>query len=158
MKLAESVRSYLRACGAADQPKDETEQEQLRSVVCWLTGFLDVLLRTNERWNPYYWVDAIIPSSATVLSPGELKVEGIVICGEHKQGSEWIEPMSATLRVSETSDELSSYQIMCGDAIRGLRTLPYSMRYTNSPRRAKYACAQEWMFRFQSGPSEDEKQ
>jgi len=157
MKLAESVRCYLRVCGPPDQPKDETEQEQLREVVCWLTALLDGLLRTDERWNPYYWVDAIVPTSTTAPSPGELHVEGIAICGEYKQTGEWIEPMSAVLRVSKTGDRLSGYQIACGDAIRGLRTLPYDMRYTNSPRQAKYARAQEWIFRFQSGVTKAEK-
>lgn len=151
MKLAESVHSYLHFCSPADLTKDETEQEKLREVVRWLSGFLDELLRTDEKWNPYYWVDAIIPTSATIVGSGGLQVEGIVICGEHKRTGEWIEPMSATLRVCETGDQLLSYQIMCGDATRGLATLPYSMRYTTSPRRAKYARAERWIFTFQRG-------
>jgi hypothetical protein len=42
-----------------------------------------------------------------------------MIWGDTRAAKQWAEPFSASVRVSESGDELLGYQIMCGDALRG---------------------------------------
>ncbi len=138
--LGEDLRSYLRVYADGR----EADEQQLRSVcsaLAWLVGYL---LQGEEGWSRYYWVDAIRPSRVNVLNGGELKVEGSMIWGERGQSREWIEPLSATVRLSGSGKEVVSYQIMCGDAARGLKKEPYSM----SPGRANRPGVVQWLFTF----------
>ena len=139
--LAEDVKSYLRVCEVGG----EAEEEQLRSVCSALTWLVGYLLQGEGKWSRYYWADAIRPSRVTVLNDCELNVEGSMIWGERGQSREWIEPLSAMVRVSATSKEVVSYQVMCGDAARGLKKEPYSM----IPGRASRPGVAKCLFTFQ---------
>ena len=121
--LAEHVNSYLRVCEVGSK----AERAELRYVCDVLPWLADYLLRREECWSRYYWVDAIRPSRVSVLPDGELNVEGSMLWAERGQSKEWIEPLSAKVRVSETNREVVSYKIMCGDANRGLKKEAYSM-------------------------------
>ncbi len=139
--LAEGVKSYLRVREA----DGEAEEKQLRSAcstMAWLVGYL---LQGEERWSHYYyyWVDAIRPSRVSVKNDGELNVEGSMIWGERGKSGEWMEPLSATVRLS-APDKVVSYQIMCGDAARDLKKEPYSM----SPGHANRPGVAQWLFTF----------
>ena len=70
-----------------------------------------------------------------------------MIWGEHQQNVEWIEPLSAMVRLSTTGAELVGYQIMIGDAARGLKKERYSM----SPGRANRQGVVQWLFTFSEG-------
>jgi hypothetical protein len=109
--------------------------------MAWLIGYL---LRDEEHWSRYYWVDAIRASRVRVLGDGELNVEGSMIWGERGRSKEWIEPLSASVRLCESGKEAVGYQIRCGDAARGLKKEPYSM----SPGRANEPGVGEWLFTF----------
>ena len=67
-----------------------------------------------------------------------------MIWSERGQSGEWIEPLSAIVRVPATSKEVVSYQIVCGDAARGLKKESYSM----SPGRANRPDVTQWLFTF----------
>jgi len=43
----------------------------------------------SGQWDPYDWVDAISPGEATVLSPDELQVDGLVIWCKGNDGEWW---------------------------------------------------------------------
>src|SRR5260370_37157750 len=67
-----------------------------------------------------------------------------MIWGERKQTQQWVEPLFASLRVSENGEELLGYYILCGDAAAGLRKLPYE-RHAQAARRAD---PENWIFVF----------
>lgn len=138
--LAQDMKSYLRV----NESDFEAESEQLRSVCSTLAWLLGYLLQGEESWNRYYWVDAIRASRVRVLDGSELNVEGAMIWGERGQSTEWIEPLSATVRLSSENKEEISYKIMCGDATRGLKRETYSM----SPGRADWPGIAHWLFTF----------
>jgi len=140
--LARSVESYL-----AD-PEGESEPQRLREVCSALARFLGLQLQGHESWSQYYWVDDILPTSATASS-GELTVCGLMIWGQRKQSKQWIEPFLATLRRSSAGSQTLAYQIVCGDAGRGLGTTSYGTR-----RRVTEKLPQDWLFSFTDGGTE----
>jgi hypothetical protein len=73
--LARSVLSYLA------NSEVESEPQRLREVCSALTRFLGLQLPGHKSWSKYYWVDDILPTSATALS-GELKVQGLMVWGQ----------------------------------------------------------------------------
>jgi hypothetical protein len=135
--LARDVRLYLSVCGGA-----ESEQQQLRTVCSVLARVLGRLLQGNEKWSVYYWVDDILPLSTTLVSD-ELKVQGLMIWGKHKQAHQWVEPFSCSVRPSKTSDGVS-YHLMCGDVAQAIGKVPYRSRST----RAVPHLPDEWLFTF----------
>jgi hypothetical protein len=147
--LAEDVCSYLRVC----ERRDEIEQEQLRSLCETLARLLGGLLEEHEQWSRYYWVDAIVPTATTARSGSELNVEGFMIWAERGQSGEWMEPFSASIRLREPGREMSGYRITCGDAVRGLRTLNYTM----GTKRARWARAEGWLFEFSTEIDQKER-
>jgi hypothetical protein len=136
--LAQDFRSYLRVCEGGG----ESEQQQLRTVCSTLARVLDRLLQGNEKWSVYYWVDDILPISTTAVA-GELKVQGFMIYGQRKQAQQWVEPFSGSVRALETSNKVI-YQMMCGDAARGIGNVPYGKRNT----RGSLHLPEEWLFTF----------
>ena len=137
--LANSVRSYL----AQPDLDSEVEQQRLREVCSALARILGRRLEGHEKWSRFYWVDAISPTSATIVSARELLVQGLVIWGQSRQNREWVEPLFASVRLPEETDEPLSYQIMCGDALLGLGTSAYG-----AVRRSNQTLPQEWIFTF----------
>jgi hypothetical protein len=141
-KLARYIRSYLSAYGRGDA----TEQELLvwvASAMGWLVGRL---LDGNDLWGPHRWVDAISPSSgAEVLVPGHIVLEGLLIFGDSsKGGGQWWEPFYGSVRISETSDEILSYQLKFGDNARGLGNVGYN----EHPKGWNWSQPEQWMFVF----------
>jgi hypothetical protein len=137
--LANSVRSYL----ARPDLDSEVEQQRLREVCSALARILGRRLEGHDKWSRFYCVDAISPTSATIVSARELLVQGLVIWGQSRQNREWVEPLFASVRLPEGSDEPLSYQIMCGDAPLGLGTRAYG-----TGRRSNQTLPQEWIFTF----------
>ena len=86
--LTDSVRSYLKV----HEGGDHAEAQQLRNVCSALAELLSRSLSEAEGWNPYFWVDAILPTCAAVSGPDEMSVLGHMIWAEMKQTPEWIEP------------------------------------------------------------------
>jgi hypothetical protein len=136
--LANGVRSYL----AADQDS-ELEPRRLREVCTTLARILGRRLEGHEKWSRFYYVDDILPTSATIISPRELVVQGLLIWGQNRQNREWIEPLFASVRLPEDAGGLVVYQVMCGDASLGLGTTAYG-----AVRRSDQALPQEWIFTF----------
>jgi hypothetical protein len=61
--------------------------------------------------------------------------------------SKWVEPLFATLRVSENGEELLGYYVMCGDAAAGLRKVPYETHAKVVGR----SDPEDWIFVFSQG-------
>jgi len=135
--LADSVRSYL---GDPDLDS-ELQQERLRETCSALARILGQRLKEHGKWNRFNWVDDVLPTSATVPSPRELVVQGLIIWGQRKQSNEWVEPFLASVQVPEEGRGTLAYRIMCGDARRGLGTMPYGAI-------ANQALPEEWLFTF----------
>jgi len=47
-----------------------------------------------------------------------------MIWGEKGQARQWVEPLFASLRISENGEELLGFYVMCGDAAVGLGKRP----------------------------------
>jgi hypothetical protein len=84
---------------------------------------------------------------AAVVSHEELSILGLMIWGEKGEAQQWVEPFFASLRVSESGEELLGYQIMCGDAVVGLGKSPYETH----ARPAGRSDPEEWIFVFSQG-------
>ena len=69
------MRSYLDVIGRGS----DAETQALRWVCAAMAWLLAERLPGSGQWDPYDWVDAISPGEATVLSPDELQVDGLVI-------------------------------------------------------------------------------
>jgi hypothetical protein len=137
-RLAASVRSYERVCeyGTEDQ-----QAQDLRDVCATMARLLGQLLQTDERWNEYWWVDGVLPTLATFLSNHQLQLQGLMIWGQKGSSQEWVEPCS--MAVSQTSGGLK-YQILCGDALRGLGKVAYERRSKQSDQ----GLPEQWQFVF----------
>ena len=148
--LAENVRSYLRGLGNGDH---SAQQSQLRSICAALARFLGKLLEQGQEWSRYHWVDDILPISETVPSPGTLKVRGLMIWGQRKQTQQYCEPFSCSVCVSETSGEITGYEILCGDAALGLGRRPHrdQRRFTDED------FPKKWLFTFSEGTMDENK-
>jgi hypothetical protein len=77
-----------------------------------------------------------------------MSLNGFVIWGEKGQTLGWVEPFSATVRVTEGGDCLVGYHITCGDAATGLRTLPYRTHVKTK----KGSAPKELLFVFSNEP------
>lgn len=119
--LARCVRSYLRTCDSGDAC---AQADALLWTSTALARLLGRLLEGSDGWSRWYSVDDVLPTSVAVLSAVELRIEGMMIWGEHKTTCQWVEPFFVSVRVSETSDSIVAYRIMCGDATPGLGTIP----------------------------------
>jgi hypothetical protein len=137
------VRSYIRARGHGD----ESEAHELRSVCSGLARFLGQLFTGHEKWSHYHRVDSVLPGLAAVVSDEELSVLGSMIWGENGRTQQWVEPFFASLRVSESGEEILGYQIMCGDAATGLGKSPYATH----ARTAERSNPEESIFVFSGG-------
>jgi hypothetical protein len=146
--LAEAVRNYL----LQKQNDRISEDENLRPVCNWLARLLQGQLETADEWNPYNWVDDIIPCTAERVSPHTLLFTGLVIWGTRGTSKEWKDPLSATIELSETSPFPLRYELLFGRADRGLGTCPYG-----SPQDFPYVPVTDWMFTF-TAPHSTEKQ
>jgi hypothetical protein len=121
-KLLDAFRSYV------DLREAGTEDEQaagLRDVCSTTARLLGQLLSMDERWNRFWWVDDVLPTSATLLPGQQLQLYGFMIWGQKGAAKEWFEPCSIVL--SDAADALK-YQIRCGDAQKGLGKLTYAHR------------------------------
>jgi hypothetical protein len=103
---------------------DEAETEALQWVCSAMAWLLAERLAGREHWDPYNWVDAISPGQAYVLSPSELKVEGLVIWCKGNNGECW-EPFSGLARISESGAQLLGYKLRFGDAAWGFGRVGY---------------------------------
>jgi hypothetical protein len=146
-KLARFVRSYL-AIQDSDSPE---KQEALRWVCSGLEYLLGVLLQGNDGWTG--WVDGIVPAtdiltdSVNVVSAVELIVRGRAEWAKQASGPFWIEPFLGSVRISETVDEIVSYELGFGDAARGLGTMPYGKHV----RKVDWFFPAAWLFTFSKG-------
>jgi hypothetical protein len=84
-----------------------------------IDGLVELLCHTSGdadcKRAQFAGVDDVLPSLAAVVSHEELSVLGLMIWGERKQTQQWVEPLFASLRVSENGEELLGYYILCGD-------------------------------------------
>jgi hypothetical protein len=139
--LNDSVRSYLNV----HEGDDDSEAQQLRNVCSALARLLSRSLSETEKWDSYFWVDAILPTCAAVSGPGEVSVLGYMIWARYKQNEEWIEPFLGQVRVDEGANELLAYRLLCADAACGLGKVRYGTRH-----RAGHSLPEEWMFVFEA--------
>jgi hypothetical protein len=146
--LAETVRNYL----LHEQNDRISEDENLRPVCNRLARLLQGQLETADEWDPYNWVDDIIPCTAERVSPHTLVFTGLVIWGTRGTSKEWKDPLSATIELSETSPFPLRYELLFGSADRGLGTCPYG-----SLQDFPFVPVTDWMFTF-TAPDSTEKQ
>jgi hypothetical protein len=67
-----------------------------------------------------------------------------MIWGERGKTQQWVEPFSASVRVSDNGEKLLGYQIMCGDAAKGLAKVPYGEQVRSAAR----SDPKDWLFVF----------
>jgi hypothetical protein len=152
-KVAEFIRSYIRASRGGDSSE---EQDALRWACAGLERLLGGLLQGSEGWTG--WVDGILPATdmfpdaLKVISPVELTVRGSALWGKASRGPFWIEPFLATVRISENTDAIVSYDLKFADATRGLGTVPYGEHL----RRPDWFFPVEWLFTFSKEATEGE--
>jgi hypothetical protein len=138
--LANAVREYL-----LQEPNERiSEDEHLREVCYWLAPLLNRLLRGDDGWGPYKSVDAIVPCAASRVSPYDLKLEGLVIWMTDTRGH-WIDPVSASLNVSDQPSEPLIYRLQFGNAVRGLGKCG-----CGCDQDFPYVPVTDWMFLFES--------
>jgi len=151
-KLAAFVRSYVQA----SRDNDPSQDEALRWTCSALEWLLEGLLRGSEGWRG--WVDGVypatdmLPDSVNVISAVELDLRGSALWGESARGPFWMEPFFASVRISETDDEIVSYHVMFADAARGLGTVPHGKHL----RKTDWFFPTEWLFTF-SKPQRDSR-
>lgn len=119
-KVAQAVRAYLSDYKSGDRVEAERSQELCSTLARFYWG----LVRTDDRWNGFYWVDGLAP---VCVKPGKSRVEidGYLIGGEEKQSDQWIESFWASLEIDENVRRLHAYRIMSGDANRPFGSIPY---------------------------------
>jgi len=145
--LANAVRHYL-----LQEPNERiSEDEHLRQVCYWLAPLLDRLLGGEDGWGHYKSVDAIEPCTATRVSPSDLRLEGLVIWMTDTRG-DWIDPLSASIHVSDQPSEPLGYRLQFGNAARGLGKCPYGVSQD-----FPYIPVTDWMFSFDSPPQDDSR-
>ncbi len=138
------VRSY--ACVQESGTNDE-QVKVLRDICSAMARLLGQLLELDGRWNRYWWVDDVLPSSAKNptlgrnLSSHQLSLDGLLIYGQRGSSRQWVEPCWALF-----SDDgcVFSYQICCGDASRRMGTISYAERHKLGGR----ALPKRWEFSF----------
>jgi hypothetical protein len=138
--LANAVRDYLR-----QEPNERiSEDEHLREVCRWLAPLLNRLLRGEIGWGPYRSVDTLEPCTATRVSPCDLRLEAVVIWMTDTRGH-WIDPLSASIHISEQPLEPLGYRLQFGNAARGLGKCGYGCDQD-----FPYVPVTDWMFSFGS--------
>ena len=137
-RLADYVDSYRRLCEGGTAHEQTEELRQICSVMGRLLGSL---LQTDARWNKYWWVDDVLPTSGTFLVDHQFRLEGEMIWGQKGSAQQWVEPCAMT--ATETAG-VFKYQILCGDVLRGLGKLSYDHR-SNSGNQITHA---HWIFTF----------
>jgi hypothetical protein len=152
-KVAESVRSYIRASRGANSSE---ENEAFRWTCVGLEWLLGWLLEGYEGWNG--WVDGIFPATdmlpedaLKMVSPVELTVRGTALWGKRAGGPFWIEPFFASVQISEDTDTLAGYILKFADASRELGTVPYGKHL----RWPHWFFPAEWLFTFSKGATGD---
>jgi len=142
-KIAGWVRQYIRASNSADAAGDDESLRWLCSGLEWILG---ALLETKDGWDG--WCDGIDPATDVLLKPikiasaVELSVRGRATWYGNRGC--WIDPFFATVRISETADQIASYDIRFGDTSRGLANFPYG-KHT---RYESWYFPAEWLFTF----------
>src|SRR5271169_563574 len=134
--LLDSVRSYLYGC---ESGTNDVLSEGLRDICSKMARLLECLLLRDENWNEYWWVDDVLPTAVPVLLDHQLQLQGLMIWSQKGTSKEWVEP--CLMRVSENVD-VFSYEILCGDALRGLGEVTYEQRRMNG------ALPEQWGFVF----------
>ena len=130
-----------------EKSKDSEQAEvELRHICSTMARLLGRLLLTDERWNEYWWVDDVIEASATFLPSRELQLRGLMVWGQKGDTRQWVEPCS--MLASETTDGVLSYQILCGDAIRGVGKVALDLRQED-PDEVR---PDQWQFVFSNEP------
>jgi hypothetical protein len=140
--LAIEIRRCLAVCGQGGS----TEHAALMSVATVMSGLIQRLLEGNQLWEPDCWVDCINPSSPLEVVPlGQVTLDGLLIFGRGGKGTQqWWEPFYGSLRISETSDEILSYDLKFGDAAWGLG----KVRYNEHPKGWNWSRPAKWIFVF----------
>lgn len=125
---------------------DESEQDALAPVVAARGDLVGRLLQGDELWGTHRWVDGITLSEpATLAKPGHIELGGLLVFGDTgKYSKEWWEPFYGSVQISETSDEIVSYELMFGDAARGLG----NVEYNEHPRGWNWSRPEKWIFVF----------
>jgi hypothetical protein len=145
-KLAGFVRSYIR-CSSSSVSAEKEEHWMYRGLE-WLLG---ELLKGSDGWGG--WIDGILPAadmlpdSIQVISAVEVSVRGRAIWGKGSRDGFSIEPFFGSVRISETQDEIVSYEIKFGDAACGLGRTPYGKHI----RRPDWFFPTEWLYTFSKG-------
>ena len=126
--------------------KGDGEQDAFRPIAITVSALIDRLLEENEVWSPQRWVDDISASApAQVVGPGHIVFDGLLIFGDLGLGTqEWWEPFCGSMRISESSDEVLSYEFMFGDAAWGLG----KVKYNEHPRGWNWARPEKWIVVF----------
>lgn len=107
-------------------------------------NYVILAIQWRGSWNAC--VDDVIPTAVPVLLDHQLQLQGLMIWSQKGTSKEWVEPCS--MRVSKNVD-VSNYEILCGDAFRGLREVTYEQR-----RKAMNgALPEQWKFVFLRRPS-----
>ena len=137
-KLAVAVRSYL---NVEDEVGRRQEGRLLAETVAWLTG---LLLKTEEGWSRYWWVDGLLEDSIETTSRDSVDISGNLIWdGERNQ---WLEPFRGSVRLQPSTNALSSFEFHVGNAATGLQTRAYGTQL----RREVTVTA--WVFTLRGGP------
>lgn len=119
-KLSRAARAYL----ADYKSGDRVEAERSQELCSTLARFFSELVRNQDRWNRFYWVDDLAPISVKVDKP-RVEIDGYLIGGEEKQSYQWIEPFWASLEIDENVRRLRTYRITSGDANTSFGSIPY---------------------------------
>lgn len=149
LKLAEFVRTCIDAARSDDLSQ---EPEALRWLCCGLEWLLGEQLQDRDGWSG--WVDDIIPATdmlpgaIQVISPIEVSVRGYATWAKAGRGPFWIEPFFGIVRISESDNSITGYELHFGDAARGLGTTPYGKHV----RWESWFLPAEWMFHFSKSP------
>jgi len=142
-RLANAVRQYL-----LQTPSERiSEDDKLRPVCRRIATLLSQVLATADGWSRYNWVDDILPCTAKSVSGTELEFSGLVIWGSRGTTKEWIDPLFASIRLSDCSRESLEYVLRFGNEGRGLGKRPYgsSQDFPEVP-------VTDWIFEFGSQP------
>jgi hypothetical protein len=145
-QVAASVRAYISGVACGNAP-----EEQLQRVLMDLEYLLGQRLSGCDGWKSSYWLDGLvdasgmIPDSISVVSDGTLTVRGYADWSKGGASEPfWIEPFFGSVSPNEIGDELVSYTLCFGDAIRGLAHVPYGTHL----RRPDWFYPEKWWFVF----------
>jgi hypothetical protein len=139
-KLAQALRHYL---AVEDNERKRERGHDLSNTVAWLTG---ALLKREEGWSRYWWVDDLLEDSIETVSPLAAEIHGDLIWGDgHNQ---WTLPFRGQVRLASPSDRVASYEFQVGDAATGLQKTAFGARQRRAP-----TPVTEWLFTLRGGPT-----